>query len=191
MMRCGERRCGAALADSGWHYRYRPVLLTVATANSKTLADPSELWGAMQQMKAEIVTLLRDGNDGVRTSVLKFLELQVGAFVFPLKSTGLFSALTHLQLRTPYCFIDGWWVQILAQTLRTAASETKKGDTSGLEVVPADHPVLNAATLRVSSPMFSCTQTSVTATSSSTRPYHAVLPPRFAPLPCAQSAGWL
>eukprot|EP00035_Acanthoeca_spectabilis_P031294 m.13457 g.13457 ORF g.13457 m.13457 type:complete len:1013 (-) comp4664_c0_seq1:146-3184(-) len=92
---------------------YRPVLLTVATANSKTLADPSELWGAMEQMKAEIVTLLRDGNDGVRTSVLKFLELQ-----------------------------------ILAQTLRTAASETKKGDTSGLEVVPADHPVLNAATLR-------------------------------------------
>lgn len=42
------------------------------------MADPRKLWGAMQEMKAEIIELLSDGNDGVRTSVLKFLELQVG-----------------------------------------------------------------------------------------------------------------
>ena len=65
--------------ECGGRCRYRPVLLAVATASASTLENPAELWSAMQGMKTDIISLLQDGNDGVRTSVLKFLELLVSA----------------------------------------------------------------------------------------------------------------
>ena len=69
-----------------------------------------ELWAAMKAIKDIIRGMISDSNTGVRTAVLKFLELQ-----------------------------------ILAQSLKTTDSETKKSADGGLEIVPLRHPILDVS----------------------------------------------
>ena len=64
----------------------------------------------MKAIKDIIRGMISDSNTGVRTAVLKFLELQ-----------------------------------ILAQSLKTTDSETKKSADGGLEIVPLRHPILDVS----------------------------------------------
>ena len=112
-----------------------------------------ELWAAMKSIKDLIRGMIGDGNTGVRTAVLKFLELQ-----------------------------------ILAQSLKTTDSETKRSADAGLEIVPLRHPILDVSN-RSGQPVDSTSPTSPPPSPHCTAPHIFVFlrPPVHTPSLCSWS----